>query len=337
MAEIPINYSNTTPAAPAGYQNVDWQQDADGNLSANVPETLSFTDILTGVNTDAMMVLGGGAVLTFEESGSPPSYGVINANYLYGIEISSGAPTTGQALIATSPTTAGWQNVSGGGTLATARKTATHYLAGSAAPTAIQDTGSGIGGAQGAVTAVPASQQAAAYQYESTSAGDPAGYQSATNATFCPWWFDGPNLNLFVDAAILQTVTERVWIGMFDVALSTTTIFGSDTLSANQYAAFRYSTVASDTHIQCVCCDGSTQKVVSSGVVADTKSHRFVIIINDSTPNVQFYIDGILVATITSNTPTTSQVKAYMVVGLTSTVTANSYINFTQAMIQQDF
>jgi hypothetical protein len=294
--------------------------------------TFTGTVTLPTVTLSGTMTVGTGASISVTGTGS------VEATKVQGVTVSTSAPTSaGQVLTSTSTSAAAWQNPTGGGSLVGYRKTATHYLAGSAGPTAIQDTGAGIAGAQGAVTAVPSARQAAAYQYQSTAAATPAGYQSATNNTFNPWWFDGANISLFVDCYIGQTVTERVWIGMFDNTLSTATIFGSDTFHANQYVAFRYSTVAGDTAWQCVSCDGTTQNVVSSGVSVNTQSHRFVIVCNDSVPNVQYYIDGVLVATITTNTPTTSQVKPYMVVGLTSTVTVQSNIYFTQALIQQDY
>ena len=34
-----INFSNTTPAAPSNSQNVAWQSDVSGNVSASVPFT----------------------------------------------------------------------------------------------------------------------------------------------------------------------------------------------------------------------------------------------------------------------------------------------------------
>jgi hypothetical protein len=34
---VAINFSNTTPAAPTGSTNVSWQNDASGNVSANLP------------------------------------------------------------------------------------------------------------------------------------------------------------------------------------------------------------------------------------------------------------------------------------------------------------
>ena len=37
MSLIPVNYSNTVPAAPGGYTNVVWQTDSSGNLSGYVP------------------------------------------------------------------------------------------------------------------------------------------------------------------------------------------------------------------------------------------------------------------------------------------------------------
>ena len=69
----------------------------------------SFSAITSGTNDAATMTVGPGAVLTFSGAGSPPSEGEINANFLYGVQISGSAPTTGQVLTATSATSANWQ------------------------------------------------------------------------------------------------------------------------------------------------------------------------------------------------------------------------------------
>jgi hypothetical protein len=168
-------------------------------------------------------------------------------------------------------------------------------------------------GSQGIAQSNIVNKQALAYQFESSTSNAFAGIYGSSSSGTANWFF-GSNLNLWAEFYIGATTDIRVWCGLFDIAVSPTTIAGSDTLAANQYAAFRYSTAAGDTDVQCVTCDGSTQHVISSGVAMDTKSHKYLIVIVDGvSPSVQFYIDGVLVATSTSNLPST--VKAYYVCG----------------------
>jgi hypothetical protein len=84
-------------------------------LAAVSPTTMgwvspTFATLTSGVNTSATMTVGPGAKLTFSGAGSPPSEGEVNANFLYGIQINSTAPTAGQILTAVSSTVAGWVN-----------------------------------------------------------------------------------------------------------------------------------------------------------------------------------------------------------------------------------
>lgn len=65
--------------------------------------------------TTGTSIVESGAVLTFSGVGSPPAEGEINANFLYGVQISGTPPTSGQVLTATSSTSAAWQTSSGGG------------------------------------------------------------------------------------------------------------------------------------------------------------------------------------------------------------------------------
>lgn len=74
----------------------------------NTAGTVPFNDITSGTNTTATMVVGSGASLSFSGAG------IVNANELYGVAISSTPPIAGQVLTATSPTTAAWQNPSTG-------------------------------------------------------------------------------------------------------------------------------------------------------------------------------------------------------------------------------
>ena len=222
-----------------------------------------------------------------------------------------------------------------GGSLIGVRKYAFVYLSGSAAPAGSGDIATATS-PTGAVAGIIANRQAASYQYTSASSGSFAGLNGGSTATNAQWVF-GRNINFFCEACLGQTVTERMWLGVFDIALTTTTLAGSDTTHSNQYAAFRYSTTAGDSDWQCVTCDGTTQNVVSSGVAVDTKSHRFLIVINDSIPNVLFIIDGTTVATLTTNLPTTSAVNAYYVTGLASTAAVNSDFFWTQVQLQADY
>ena len=98
--------ANTVHAGPAtgGSGSVVWRP----LVVADIPP-LPFSKIISGVNTVAAMVVGAGASLSFSTAGSPPITGVINANELYGVAVSATAPTTGQYLVATGPTSAAWQ------------------------------------------------------------------------------------------------------------------------------------------------------------------------------------------------------------------------------------
>lgn len=75
------NFNNTTPAAPSGYSNILWQTDGSGNISAYFATsgvTVPFSEITSGTNTTATMVVGSGASITVACPGS----GVIEATEL---------------------------------------------------------------------------------------------------------------------------------------------------------------------------------------------------------------------------------------------------------------
>lgn len=69
------------------------------------------------------------------------------------------------------------------------------------------------------------------------------------------------------------------------------------------YVGFRYSTAAGDSTYKCICAVSNVAfTVVDSTVPADSNPHDFII--TKSGSSYQFYIDGNLVATISSNIPT---------------------------------
>lgn len=100
-------------------------------------------------------------------------------------------------------------------------------------------------------------------------------------------------------------------------------------------AFFRFSTIAGDSNFQCMTGDGTSTTVVNSGVAADLLKHKFAIIFDDVTPNVKFYIDGVLVATHTTTLPRTAHDLGY-VIAIRGNSTNNA-ISFGQIVIAYDF
>jgi hypothetical protein len=116
-APLPVAYGGTGTTSPSlvagsGITVTGPWPDQTITATGSAP---SFSAITSGTNTTATMNVGPGGVLTFSGSGSPPSEGEINANFIYGVQISGTAPTSGQVLTATSSTSANWQTPSGGG------------------------------------------------------------------------------------------------------------------------------------------------------------------------------------------------------------------------------
>jgi hypothetical protein len=169
-------------------------------------------------------------------------------------------------------------------------------------------------------------------------------YQTSTNGTFVgvsgsaatPFWVCNTNLNFLSIWALVNTTTGRTWAGLFDVGTTAATIIASDSPAVtNGYAAFRFSVAAGDTNYKCITFDGTTQTIVDSGIAANTNTHYFLIVYNDSVPNIKFYIDGTLVATSTTHLPVTTS-KVYYVVGSTSTAASAAGIYFTGLTTQSD-
>jgi hypothetical protein len=144
-------------------------------------------------------------------------------------------------------------------------------------------------------------------------------------------WFVGSALQEITSCYLTQTTDCRMWVG-FTTSTGAVTMGGSDT-PTGQYACFRFSSVAGDTTYQCVTSDGSSHTVVNSGVTGDTNTHRFGISFNDTTPSVSFYIDGSLVATITTHLPSSGTAMA-LLVGVAYHTSAGVRIGLSHAMVQ---
>jgi hypothetical protein len=144
----------------------------------------------------------------------------------------------------------------------------------------------------------------------------------------------GRNIAFFFIGYIHLITNTRCWISLTDQIFATMT--ASDNPAGN-YAAFRFSTGAGDTSWQAITKDGSTQTIVASGVapVVDT-TQTLAIIFTDSIPNIKFYINGSLVATIATHLPTVNTALKW-VTSEFSTAASTHGLGFEQVAIYEDF
>ena len=118
-------------------------------------------------------------------------------------------------------------------------------------------------------------------------------------------WYPGPGLTFFCTLFLRGDTDINLWLGMVSFTGNPTGFVGHAVPSGPGYAfaGFRFSTAAGDTDFMCVCSTGGADTVVSSGVPVDINtSHRFAFAFT-SGGSVVFYIDGALVATISTNLP----------------------------------
>jgi hypothetical protein len=109
----------------------------------------------------------------------------------------------------------------------------------------------------------------------------------------------------FIKGAIDGLVHSRYWVGMTDTAFaSIPTTMNSDTPAAN-VIAFRWDSDTDSSNFKAVCqTDATHQTVVDTGVAVVVDAiHLFEIVPQSGGTVMKFYIDGSLVATISTNVP----------------------------------
>lgn len=138
----------------------------------------------------------------------------------------------------------------------------------------------------------------------------------------------------FMNAQIVGTVSSRYFIGFTDTAQgNVATVFFSDTPNAN-FIGFRWS-AGTDVNIKAVCCTSSANiTVVDTGVSTVTGRHTYEIVPTSNGGTINFYIDGSLVATISTTVPTntTAMASIFTVDGKnsgTTTFNINFYYVYT--------
>lgn len=101
-------------------------------------------------------------------------------------------------------------------------------------------------------------------------------------------------------SSVTQTFTS--YIGFID---------NSATGDMGNGAYFKYTDGVNAGKWQCVTAQGSTRTANDSGITADTNYHAFTIEMNEAGTSVAFYIDGVLVQTITTNIPNGTLAQAF--------------------------
>ena len=107
------------------------------------------------------------------------------------------------------------------------------------------------------------------------------------------------------DATLITSI--RYWVGMFSGSVD------ASSMPAVHLAAFRYDTGTDGTAYWRACAsNASTNTVVTTSVavVANTV-YLMRIVCSNVTNDIRYYINGVLVATISTNLPTSSQLMGY--------------------------
>lgn len=146
-------------------------------------------------------------------------------------------------------------------------------------------------------------------------------------------YWNARNPILRVRVKLQESAAMRVWIGFSDQTLST--MVASDNPAGN-YAAFRFSTDASDVNWQAVTKDNTTQGITDTGKAFDTAVHALEVIVDNDNSKVYFLIDDALVATRTANLPGTGLALRY-VCGLETREAVAKNIRFEQVQAMIDF
>lgn len=120
---------------------------------------------------------------------------------------------------------------------------------------------------------------------------------------------------------LAQTTNTRMWIGL---ANGSSVATFQNNAPAVALVAFRYSTAAGDTKWQVVASNGTTQTTTATTVAPDTNIHDFDLVYD--TTQVKFYIDRVLVGTVSTNLPTnTTNQGPILVLDNAGTANAQSF------------
>lgn len=135
----------------------------------------------------------------------------------------------------------------------------------------------------------------------STAASSLAGWTNTSTDIVEPQILPELIVVLKTGAAASDIANLRIWVGIQSGAGA----LGTDTPGASGVSTllFRYSTPAGDTTWQATSADGASDTVADTGVVVAVDTRYVMRIKVVSTTSVEYYIDDVLVATLTTTLP----------------------------------
>lgn len=277
-----------------------------------------------------------GQVLTYDSGTSKWKNAAASSTTLAGdTDVAISSPTNGQVLTYDSGTSK-WKNAAAtGGSSQTSAQSAKRI-----ALIALDGSGTGSIVTSNKVGDTPNATGSSWTDVESpTSAhGLTSSRNNSTTDTYAGWYGStqyrfGRHVQAAFGVYINRTTDIRAWIGLHD---SPSGLGVSDNPSGN-YAMFRFSAIGGDTHWQCITKDGTTQTIVDSGITPDTNEHRFGVECDDDNSQIKFYIDGSLVATISTHLPSSGTLLKFNAQANWHTATANPIIGASHFRVEADF
>ena len=102
-------------------------------------------------------------------------------------------------------------------------------------------------------------------------------------------------------ALVTVAASDEWYCGMTNVNLNAAYI--QTTPTTQNVCAFRY--IGGASNWGACCCDSTgASTIVDTGIAYDANMHTFLIVPNSDGSSIQFYIDGVLGATISTHVPT---------------------------------
>lgn len=176
----------------------------------------------------------------------------------------------------------------------------------------------------------PNTTQGQSTSYDNGAADTVAGWQGNTSLNYLL----GLNLHMFAEA-YLGDITDII----FTCGLLSNSSLGGTTLPAFYNTAYiRFDVTASDAVFHTVTSDGFGSQTVTATSVTPVAltSYRFLIVCDDTTPNVKFYINDVLVATHTTHLPGSTQRAIWQVSGAWHTAPGSPTIGISEVVVQSD-
>jgi hypothetical protein len=183
----------------------------------------------------------------------------------------------------------------------------------SGSATTLTSLGYGAGGTAGVPAAAPGATDTYVSYTTTTALGSTAGWNGA-NGEIQTGFEPDTTFVLRTGPVAADIAGIRLWVGFASAAPT-----AADDPAGLHIFAFRYSTGAGDTNWQATTKDGTTLGITNTGVAVAANT-RYVMRIDARNPaSILFYIAGVLVATRTTNLPSSSTGTQHYIIATNTT------------------